>query len=141
MSWIRFIFGHREEIEYDVSSVSSSLERIKELWVPLGLSRERWSSTVSRNISLRWPIYLINSVDKSKVSFSSKAYQRHFEHKSQRHYHSYRYYNSFDSIQQKSKQFISEQCVKYDLTGICSLLCFALNFLLKKEAVFFYVCH
>ena len=51
---------------YDVSSVSSSSERIKELWAALGL----YLST-NLSISLRWPIYLINSVDKSKIFFSN----------------------------------------------------------------------
>ena len=51
---------------YNVSSVSSSSERIKELWVALGL----YLST-NLSVSLRWPIYLINSVDKSKIFFSN----------------------------------------------------------------------
>ena len=50
--------GHRTEIlKADVSSVSPSSERIDE-----GLMLE----TSAFRISVRWPIYIVNSVDKTK---------------------------------------------------------------------------
>jgi len=40
-----------KRLKAEVSSVSPSSERIKELWVALGLYREWWSYAIGRNMA------------------------------------------------------------------------------------------